>query len=139
MGYELVDGQGNFGSIDGDNAAAMRYTEFRMTKLSSEMFKDLEKEIVEWDVNFDEIFFELSVLALAVLILIVKGSEGIAVGMATKILSHNLSEIIDGLVALIDDESIGTEVLMQHIKGLEFLTVGLILGMDGLKKAYETG
>ena len=139
MRYELVDGQGNFGSIDGDNAAAMRYTESRMTKLSSEMLKDLEKETVEWDLNFDETLKEPSVLPSAVPTLLVNGSEGIAVGMATKIPPHNLSEIIDGLVALIDDESIGTEVLMQHIKGPDFPTAGLILGMDGLKQAYETG
>ena len=113
MRYELVDGQGNFGSIDGDNAAAMRYTESRMTKLSSEMLKDLEKETVEWGLNFDETLKEPSVLPSAVPTLLVNGSEGIAVGMATKIPPHNLSEIIDGLVALIDDESIGTEVLMQ--------------------------
>ena len=139
MRYELVDGQGNFGSIDGDNAAAMRYTESRMTKLSSEMLKDLEKETVEWDLNFDETLKEPSVLPSAVPTLLVNGSEGIAVGMATKIPPHNLSEIIDGLIALIDDESIGTEVLMQHIKGPDFPTAGLILGVDGLKAAYETG
>jgi DNA gyrase subunit A len=110
-----------------------------MTKLSSEMLKDLEKETVEWDLNFDETLKEPSVLPSAVPTLLVNGSEGIAVGMATKIPPHNLSEIIDGLVALIDDESIGTEVLMQHIKGPDFPTAGLILGMDGLKQAYETG
>jgi DNA gyrase subunit A len=110
-----------------------------MTKLSSEMLKDLEKETVEWDLNFDETLKEPSVLPSAVPTLLVNGSEGIAVGMATKIPPHNLSEIIDGLVALIDDESIGTEVLMQHIKGPDFPTAGLILGMDGLEQAYETG
>ena len=139
MRYELVDGQGNFGSIDGDNAAAMRYTESRMTKLSSEMLKDLEKETVEWDLNFDETLKEPSVLPSAVPTLLVNGSEGIAVGMATKIPPHNLSEIIDGLVALIDDESIEVDGLMEHIKGPDFPTAGLILGMDGLKDAYATG
>ncbi len=139
MRYELVDGQGNFGSIDGDNAAAMRYTESRMTKLSSEMLKDLDKDTVDWDLNFDETLKEPSVLPSAVPTLLVNGSEGIAVGMATKIPPHNLTEIIDGLIALIDDESIQTEGLMNHIKGPDFPTAGLILGMDGLKEAYSTG
>ena len=139
MRYELVDGQGNFGSIDGDNAAAMRYTESRMTKLSSEMLKDLDKDTVDWDLNFDETLKEPSVLPSAVPTLLVNGSEGIAVGMATKIPPHNLSEIIDGLIALIDDESIETENLMNHIKGPDFPTAGLILGVDGLKEAYSTG
>jgi len=139
MRYGLVDGQGNFGSIDGDNAAAMRYTESRMTKLSSEMLKDLEKDTVEWDLNFDETLKEPSVLPSAVPTLLVNGSEGIAVGMATKIPPHNLSEIVDGLVALIDDGSIDAEGLMAHIKGPDFPTAGLILGMDGLKDAYTTG
>jgi DNA gyrase subunit A len=139
MRYELVDGQGNFGSIDGDNAAAMRYTESRMTKLSSEMLKDLDKDTVDWDLNFDETLKEPSVLPSAVPTLLVNGSEGIAVGMATKIPPHNLSEIIDGLITLIDDESIETEDLMNHIKGPDFPTAGLILGMDGLKEAYSTG
>ena len=139
MRYELVDGQGNFGSIDGDNAAAMRYTESRMTKLSSEMLKDLDKDTVDWDLNFDETLKEPSVLPSAVPTLLVNGSEGIAVGMATKIPPHNLSEIIDGLVALIDNNSIDAEGLMSHIKGPDFPTAGLILGMDGLKEAYSTG
>ena len=139
MRYELVDGQGNFGSIDGDNAAAMRYTESRMTKLSSEMLKDLDKDTVDWDLNFDETLKEPSVLPSAVPTLLVNGSEGIAVGMATKIPPHNLSEIIDGLVALIDNDSIDAQGLMSHIKGPDFPTAGLILGMDGLKEAYSTG
>ena len=139
MRYELVDGQGNFGSIDGDNAAAMRYTESRMTKLSSEMLKDLDKETVDWDLNFDETLKEPSVLPSSVPTLLINGSEGIAVGMATKIPPHNLSEVIDGLVSLIDNPSIETEGLMEHIKGPDFPTAGLIMGMDGLKDAYETG
>ncbi len=139
MRYELVDGQGNFGSIDGDNAAAMRYTESRMTKLSSEMLKDLEKDTVNWEPNFDETLKEPSVLPSAVPTLLVNGSEGIAVGMATKIPPHNLGEVVNGLVAMIDDEAITTEELMFHIKGPDFPTAGLILGMDGLKEAYETG
>ena len=139
MRYQLVDGQGNFGSIDGDNAAAMRYTESRMTKISSEMLKDLDKDTVEWTPNFDETLQEPSVLPSAVPTLLVNGSEGIAVGMATKIPPHNLTEIVNGLIALIENEYITTEELMTHIKGPDFPTAGLILGMDGLKNAYETG
>ena len=139
MRYELVDGQGNFGSIDGDNAAAMRYTESRMTKLSGEMLKDLEKGTVDWTPNFDETLKEPSVLPSVVPALLINGSEGIAVGMATKIPPHNLIEIINGLVALIDDKDLTLDELMQHIKGPDFPTAGLILGIDGLKQAYETG
>ena len=139
MRYELVDGQGNFGSIDGDNAAAMRYTESRMTKISSEMLKDLEKDTVDWGLNFDETMKEPTVLPSAVPTLLVNGSEGIAVGMATKIPPHNLTEITNGLIALIENEDISTEEIMTHIKGPDFPTAGLILGMDGLKSAYETG
>ncbi|MAV15390.1 MAG: DNA gyrase subunit A [Candidatus Marinimicrobia bacterium] len=139
MRYELVDGQGNFGSIDGDNAAAMRYTESRMTKLSSEMLKDLEKDTVSWTPNFDETLKEPAVLPSAVPTLLVNGSEGIAVGMATKIPPHNLKEIINGLISLIDNPSSTIEELMSHIKGPDFPTAGLIMGMDGLKQAYETG
>ena len=104
MRYELVDGQGNFGSIDGDNAAAMRYTESRMTRMASEMLKDLDKDTVEWDPNFDETLKEPTVLPSTVPALLVNGSEGIAVGMATKIPPHNLTEIINGLIALIGNE-----------------------------------
>ena len=139
MRYELVDGQGNFGSIDGDNAAAMRYTESRMTKISSEMLKDLEKDTVDWGLNFDETMKEPTVLPSAVPTLLVNGSEGIAVGMATKIPPHNLTEITNGLIALIENEDISTEEIMTHIKGPDFPTAGLILGVDGLKSAYETG
>ena len=137
--YELVDGQGNFGSIDGDNAAAMRYTESRMTKLSSEMLKDLEKDTVDWGLNFDETLKEPTVLPSQVPTLLVNGSEGIAVGMATKIPPHNLTEIIGALVALIENPEIKTDGLMEHVKGPDFPTAGLIMGVDGLKKAYETG
>jgi len=139
MRYELVDGQGNFGSIDGDNAAAMRYTESRMTKLSSELLKDLEKDTVEWSPNFDETLSEPTVLPTTVPTLLVNGSEGIAVGMATKIPPHNLCEITDGVVALINNKNITTEELTEHIKGPDFPTAGMILGIDGLKSAYETG
>jgi len=139
MRYELVDGQGNFGSIDGDNAAAMRYTESRMTKLSGEMIKDLEKDTVDWALNFDETLKEPTVLPSTVPTLLVNGSEGIAVGMATKIPPHNLVEIINGLVAMIDNERITTDELMEYIKGPDFPTAGIIMGMDGLRLAYETG
>jgi DNA gyrase subunit A len=139
MRYELVDGQGNFGSIDGDNAAAMRYTESRMTKITSEMLKDLDKDTVDWGLNFDETLKEPTVLPSAVPTLLVNGSEGIAVGMATKIPPHNLTEVVNGLIALIENKDISTEEIMTHIKGPDFPTAGLIMGMDGLKSAYETG
>ena len=139
MRYELVDGQGNFGSIDGDNAAAMRYTESRMTKLSSEMLRDLDKDTVEWEPNFDETLKEPSVLPSSIPTLLINGSEGIAVGMATKIPPHNLVELVNGIVALIDNKTITIEELMSHVKGPDFPTAGLILGVDGLKDAYETG
>jgi len=139
MRHELVDGQGNFGSVDGDRAAAMRYTESRMTKLSGEMLKDLEKNTVDLQPNFDETLTEPTVLPAVVPTLLINGSEGIAVGMATKIPPHNMNEIINGLVALIDNKDLTTEELMEHIKGPDFPTAGLILGMDGLKQAYETG
>ena len=139
MRYGLVDGQGNFGSIDGDNAAAMRYTESRMTRLSGEMLKDLEKDTVDWEPNFDETLKEPSVLPSSIPTLLINGSEGIAVGMATKIPPHNLAELIDGLVALIENPKIQTEKLMTFIKGPDFPTAGLIMGLDGLKEAYETG
>ena len=132
MRHELVDGQGNFGSVDGDRAAAMRYTESRMTKLSGEMLKDLEKDTVDLQPNFDETMNEPTVLPAAVPTLLINGSEGIAVGMATKIPPHNMGEIIDGLVALIDEKNISTKKLMEHIKGPDLPTAGLILGEDGL-------
>jgi len=137
--YELVDGQGNFGSIDGDNAAAMRYTESRMTKLSSEMLKDLEKDTVDWGLNFDETLKEPTVLPSQVPTLLINGSEGIAVGMATKIPPHNINEIINGLIVIIENPSASTEKIMEHVKGPDFPTAGLIMGVDGLKNAYETG
>ena len=139
MRYELVDGQGNFGSVDGDNAAAMRYTESRMTKLTSEMLKDLEKDTVDWTLNFDETLKEPTVLPTTVPTLLINGSEGIAVGMATKIPPHNLIEIISGIIATINNEKITVEELMTHIKGPDFPTAGLIMGVDGLTSAYTTG
>ncbi|SVD01348.1 uncharacterized protein METZ01_LOCUS354202, partial [marine metagenome] len=127
------------GSVDGDNAAAMRYTESRMTRLSGEMLKDLEKNTVDWLPNFDETLKEPSVLPSVIPTLLINGSEGIAVGMATKIPPHNLIEIINGLVELINDRNTTVDKLMAHIKGPDFPTAGLILGMDGLKQAYNTG
>ena len=139
MRYELVDGQGNFGSIDGDNAAAMRYTESRMTRMATEMLKDLDKDTVEWTPNFDETLKEPSVLPSSIPTLLVNGSEGIAVGMATKIPPHNIKEVVGALIALIDNADISIEEIMTHIKGPDFPTAGLILGMDGLRDAYTTG
>ena len=139
MRHEFIDGQGNFGSVDGDNAAAMRYTESRMTKLSGEMLKDLDKDTVDLQPNFDETLTEPTVLPTTIPTLLINGSEGIAVGMATKIPPHNMNEIINGVVALIDNGDITTVELMKHIKGPDFPTAGLILGMDGLTQAYETG
>jgi DNA gyrase subunit A len=139
MRYELIDGQGNFGSVDGDNAAAMRYTESRMTRMSGEMLKDLEKDTVAWVPNFDETLQEPSVLPSMVPNLLINGSEGIAVGMATKIPPHSMTEIIDGLIASIDNSEITTDELLNHIKGPDFPTAGMILGLDGIRSAYETG
>lgn len=139
MRYELVDGQGNFGSVDGDNAAAMRYTEARMTRLGGELLHDLEKETVDWISNFDETLKEPTVLPTMVPGLLINGSEGIAVGMATKIPPHNLSEVIAGLVLLIENPEATCEDLMEHIKGPDFPTGAFLMGMDGLRSAYETG
>lgn len=139
MRYELVDGQGNFGSVDGDNAAAMRYTEARMTRLGGELLHDLEKETVDWISNFDETLKEPTVLPTMVPGLLINGSEGIAVGMATKIPPHNLSEVIAGLVHLIENPEATCEDLMEYIKGPDFPTGAFLMGMDGLRSAYETG
>jgi DNA gyrase subunit A len=137
--YNLIDGQGNFGSVDGDNAAAMRYTEARMDRIASEMLQDIDKETIEFTTNFDDSLKEPTVLPSIIPNLLMNGSEGIAVGMATKIPPHNLMEVINGLISLIDKTDITTEELMEHIKGPDFPTAGLIMGMDGLKDAYNTG
>ena len=139
MRYELVDGQGNFGSIDGDGAAAMRYTESRMTKLGSEMLRDLDKDTIDWLPNFDETLKEPSVLPSVFPALLANGSEGIAVGMATKIPPHNLTELVNGLIALIDNPQIAIDEMMAHIKGPDFPTGAIIMGKDGIKNAYSTG
>ncbi|ABA87268.1 DNA gyrase, A subunit [Syntrophotalea carbinolica DSM 2380] len=139
MRYPLVDGQGNFGSLDGDSAAAMRYTEVRMDKLAHELLADLEKETVDFGPNYDDSLQEPLVLPCKFPNLLVNGSEGIAVGMATKIPPHNLGEVIDGLVAIIDDPTLDDEDLFRLIPGPDFPTAGFILGREGIRKAYETG
>ncbi|MFA6468725.1 MAG: DNA gyrase subunit A [Bacteroidota bacterium] len=137
--YTLVDGQGNFGSVDGDSAAAMRYTEVRMTRVAEEMLRDIEKNTVNFSPNFDDTLQEPSVLPAAVPNLLVNGASGIAVGMTTNIPPHNLSEVIDGIVAMIADRSIDNEKLMKHIKAPDFPTGGIIYGYDGVREAYKTG
>ncbi|MBI44875.1 MAG: DNA gyrase subunit A [Candidatus Marinimicrobia bacterium] len=138
--YLLIDGQGNFGSVDGDGAAAMRYTEAKMSKIASEMLKDIEKETVSLQPNFDDSLEEPSVLPTQIPNLLMNGSEGIAVGMATKIPPHNLKELVSGLVALLENPNITSEELFeQHIKGPDFPTAGFIMGIDGIKEAYTTG
>ncbi|HHJ10552.1 MAG TPA: DNA gyrase subunit A [Bacteroidetes bacterium] len=137
--YPLVEGQGNFGSIDGDSPAAMRYTEARLKKIAEEALADIEKETVDFQLNFDDTLKEPTVLPARVPLLLVNGAAGIAVGMATNIPPHNLSEIVDGLVAQIDNPDITIDELMQFIKGPDFPTGGIIYGFQGIKDAYETG
>ena len=137
--YPLIDGHGNFGSIDGDSAAAMRYTEARMAKITSEMLADIGKNTVDFMPNFDESLKEPVVLPSRFPNLLVNGSSGIAVGMATNIPPHNMGEVIDGTVALIDNPDAGIDELIQHIKGPDFPTGGLILGKSGIWDAYRTG
>ncbi|MDX8152459.1 DNA gyrase subunit A [Patulibacter brassicae] len=139
MRYELVDGQGNFGSIDDDPAAAMRYTEARLTRLALEMLRDLDMDTVDFSPNYDGRTTEPDVLPARFPNLLVNGSAGIAVGMATKIPPHNLGEAIDATIAFIEDPAISIEGLMQHLKGPDFPTAGIILGTGGIKDAYETG
>ena len=137
--YPLVDGQGNFGSVDGDSAAAMRYTEARMTKLTLEMLADLEKETVDFGLNYDESEKEPLVLPSRYPNLIVNGSSGIAVGMATNIPPHNLGEVIDGTIALIDNRDLPDQDLLKYVKGPDFPGGGIILGRKGIEDAYLTG
>ncbi|MBW2336183.1 MAG: DNA gyrase subunit A [Deltaproteobacteria bacterium] len=139
MRYPLVDGQGNFGSVDGDRPAAMRYTEIRMQRLTHQMLEDLDKETVEFVPNYDESLSEPSVLPSKIPALLVNGSTGIAVGMATNIPPHNLSEVTDAITALIDNPEITWNELMQHISGPDFPTGGIIYGIDGIKEAYKNG
>lgn len=139
MRYMLVDGQGNFGSIDGDQPAAMRYTEARMRKLAEEMMADIEKNTVDFRPNFDDSLEEPSVLPAKIPNLLVNGASGIAVGMATNMAPHNLSEVCDGIMAYIDNNEITISELMEYIKGPDFPTGGIIYGMEGLRSAFETG
>ena len=139
MRYMLVDGQGNFGSVDGDPAAAYRYTEARLAKIATEMLRDIDKETVNWDPNFDESKKEPRVLPSRFPNLLVNGSNGIAVGMATNIPPHNLSEVINACVAVLDDPEITMVDLMEHISGPDFPTGGIIMGRSGIRAAYATG
>jgi DNA gyrase subunit A len=139
MRHPLVDGQGNFGSVDGDSAAAMRYTEVRMDRLAHELLNDIDKETVEFGPNYDDSLEEPLVLPCKFPNLLVNGSEGIAVGMATKIPPHNLSEVIDGLIAVIDNPKLEVDALLEHIPGPDFPTGGFIMGRDNINQAYRTG
>ena len=137
--YLLVDGHGNFGSVDGDSAAAMRYTEVRMSKLAEEMLEDIDKDTVDFVPNYDESLKEPSVLPAKVPNLLINGVTGIAVGMATNIPPHNLGEVVDGLVKMIDNPDVATEELIQAIPGPDFPTGAMIMGTDGIRSAYATG
>ncbi len=139
MRYMLVDGQGNFGSVDGDSPAAMRYTEIRMAKIAHTMLDDLDKETVDFVPNYDDSEHEPAVLPARAPNLLINGSAGIAVGMATNVPPHNLNEVIDACIAVIDDETISINDLMQHVPGPDFPTAGLINGAKGIKEAYHTG
>jgi len=139
MRYMLIDGHGNFGSIDGDGAAAMRYTEARMAKISNYMLQDIEKNTVNFMPNYDDRLQEPSVLPSKIPTLLVNGSSGIAVGMATNIPPHNLTEVVNGIIKVIDEDNVTDEELMQVIKGPDFPTEGVILGREGIKDAYTTG
>lgn len=137
--YPLVDGQGNFGSMDGDSPAAMRYTEARLQKISNEMLADIKKDTVDFEFNFDDSLKEPTVLPSRLPHLLINGASGIAVGMATNMLPHNLSEVVDGLVAMVDNPDITTDELMEFIKAPDFPTGGIMYGYAGMKSAYETG
>ncbi len=137
--YNLVDGQGNFGSVDGDSPAAMRYTEARMQKISEELLSDIDKETVDFQLNFDDTIMEPTVLPTRVPALIVNGASGIAVGMATNMPPHNLSEVIDGIIQYIDNNDVTIDELIQYVKAPDFPTGGTIYGYDGVKEAFHTG
>ena len=137
--YPLVFGQGNFGSMDGDPVAAMRYTEAKLSKLSDEVLADLDKDTVDFQNNFDDSLQEPTVLPTKVPLLLLNGSSGIAVGMATNMAPHNLTECCDAICAYIDNPEITVEELMHHIKGPDFPTGGIIQGIQGIKDAFETG
>ncbi len=137
--YPLIDGQGNYGSVDGDNAAAMRYTEARMSRICMPLLEDIDKDTVQFVPNFDESLQEPTVLPAKLPTLLLNGTAGIAVGMATNIPPHNLNELVDALCVLIDDPEASVEMLMEHIKGPDFPTGGIICGTEGIEKAYRTG
>ncbi|MCP5061444.1 MAG: DNA gyrase subunit A [Ignavibacteriae bacterium] len=137
--YPLVDGQGNFGSVDGDSPAAMRYTEARLEKISDEILRDLDKNTVDFESNFDDSLQEPTVMPSYLPTLLVNGASGIAVGMATNIPPHNLSEVVDGLLALVDNPAIEIEELMEHVLAPDFPTGGIIFGFEGVKSAFLTG
>jgi len=137
--YTLVDGQGNFGSIDGDPPAAMRYTEARLRKIAEEMLADINKETVDFQSNFDDSLQEPSVLPAKIPNLLINGASGIAVGMATNMAPHNLSEVIDGIIAYIDNREISIQDLMKHILAPDFPTGGIIYGISGIQEAFLTG
>jgi DNA gyrase subunit A len=137
--YPLVDGQGNFGSVDGDSPAAMRYTEIRLTRLAHEFMEDLDKETVDFIPNYDGSLTEPTVLPTTVPNLLINGSSGIAVGMATNIPPHNLGEVVQGLLALIDHPDLSVADLLTQIPGPDFPTAGFIYGTAGVRQAYETG
>ena len=139
MRYMLIDGHGNFGSIDGDGAAAMRYTEARMSKIAEQMLLDIEKNTVDFTPNYDDRLQEPTVLPTKIPTLLINGSSGIAVGMATNIPPHNLTEVINGIIKIIDDDNVTDEQLMQIIKGPDFPTGGMILGREAIKQAYTKG
>jgi DNA gyrase subunit A len=139
MRYPLVDGQGNFGNIDDYPAAAMRYTECRLTKLATELLRDIDSDTVDFVPNYDETRRQPDVLPSRYPNLLVNGSQGIAVGMATNIPPHNLSEVIDALVAMIDEPEIDVDRLTKHVKGPDFPTGGIIVGRDGIREAYRSG
>jgi DNA gyrase subunit A len=137
--YTLVDGQGNFGSVDGDSPAAMRYTEARLKKIAEEMLDDLDKNTVDFQLNFDDSLEEPTVLPSKIPQLLVNGASGIAVGMATNMMPHNLSEVVDGIIAYIDNKDIDIEELMKYVKAPDFPTGGTIYGLEGVREAYRTG
>ena len=139
MRCTLVDGQGNFGSVDGDSPAAMRYTEARLSLMGEAMMDDLDKETVDMTTNFDDTLLEPTVMPTRIPNLLVNGATGIAVGMATNIPTHNLGEVIDACVAYVDDHDLSVEQLMQYVKGPDFPTGAYIMGVQGIKEAYETG
>ena len=139
MRYPLVDGQGNFGSMDGDSPAAMRYTEARMKKITDEVMADIDKETIDWTLNFDDTIKEPTVLPTRIPLLIVNGASGIAVGMATNMAPHNLSEVVDACCAYVDNPEITGEELLQYVKGPDFPTGGIIYGYEGVREAMLTG